>query len=161
MVIIETLMKELCQYIVENINEEMTLDSIAAAFNYDKSYLLRQFKKTTGYTITQFINELRVYNSTDPLILTDDTILKIALSNGFNSQEYYTEKFTGIIGSSPLQFRKTFKRCLSYVENTNSIENLEELKETLSEIKSHQEYLNNISTCAPTFTKSGGRQKIH
>lgn len=151
-------MEELCLYIIRNINEEITLDSIAQDFNYDKSYLLRQFKKQTGYTITQYINELRVYNSTDPLILTEDTILKIALANGFHSQEYYTEKFTGTIGTSPHQFRQTFKKCLSYVESADSLEELEELRDALGEIKSHQEYLNNINTYAKN---KGGRQKVH
>ena len=78
-------LSEVCGYIIDNINEDLSPESLSMIFHYNKSYLMRKFKEFTGFTISEFINECRVYNSTDPLIYTDDSILKIALTNGFNS----------------------------------------------------------------------------
>ena len=84
--------------------------------------MIRIFKNYTGYTIKEFINNVKILKTIDPLVFTDDTILKIALNNGFNSQEYYSEKFKDIIGVSPLKFRKEFN-------NINEIKDINELKE--------------------------------
>lgn len=138
--------REICSYLCANINEEITIDGLASIFHYNKFYLIKKFKEYTGFTINEYINECRVYNSTNPLIYTDDTILKIALNNGFKSQEYYSEKFKDIIGASPLKFRNAFSKLIYLIENTDDIEELNYLKATLEELNGYQDYLNNLGS---------------
>ena len=138
--------REICCYLCANINEEITIDNLASIFHYNKFYLIKKFKDYTGFTINEYINECRVYNSTDPLIYTDDTILKIALNNGFKSQEYYSEKFKDIIGASPLKFRNTFSKLFYLIEKTEDKEELNYLKATLEELNDYQEYLNSLGS---------------
>lgn len=137
---------EICEYIIQNINESISVDEISNVFHYNKSYLMRKFKEITGFTVGDFINECRVYNSTNPLIYTDDSILKIALTNGFNSLEYYSEKFKDIIGTSPLKFRQIYSRLLEIANTSNNKEELLFIKKVLSELSEYQLYLNNISS---------------
>lgn len=137
-------MKEICAYLAENINEEISADEIADYFHYNKFYLMRKFKEYTGFTINEYINECRVYNSTDPLIFTDDSVLKIALNNGFNSQEYYSEKFKDVIGLSPLKFRGIYTGLLAIAEKSKDAGELNYIKDSLTELKVYQEYLNNM-----------------
>ncbi len=116
------IVREICNYLIANINDDISADDIATEFHYNKFYLMRKFKEHTGFTLNEFINECRIYNSTNPLIFTDDTILKIALNNGFNSLEYYSEKFKEVIGTSPLRFRKIYTGLLYIAETTKDPE---------------------------------------
>lgn len=117
----ENVVISMCNYILENINDKITIDDIEEIFCYNKFYLIRAFKLYTGYTIIEFINNVKVLKTIEHLLFTNDTILKIALNNGFNSQEYYCEKFKNIIGIPPIQFRKEYN-------NISSIKDINELK---------------------------------
>ena len=115
---------------------------IEEEFHYNRYYLVRLFKAYTGYTMVEFINTVKVLKTISPLLYTDDTILKIALTNGFNSQEYYSEKFQDIIGTSPLQFRKE----LTDLEG-NSVDELEYKKAYLAYLIAYQvQMLGAVST---------------
>lgn len=127
----EMVVKNICIYILNNINNEISINELEEVFCYNKFYLIRIFKSYTGYTIKEFINYVRVLKTVNPLIFTDDTILKIALNNGFNSQEYYSEKFKEVIGIAPLRFRKEF----------NSIDEISD-KEELRRKRDYLIYLN-------------------
>lgn len=140
--------KEICEYILNNINSEISVDAIAEAFHYNKSYLMRRFKDCTGFTIGEYINECRVYNSTNPLIYTNYSILKIALTNGFNSLEYYSEKFKDIIGTSPLKFRQIYSSLLEMTKKSEDLEELKTIKDALTELQEYQTYLNSIGNTA-------------
>ena len=137
----ENVIRDICDYILDNINDEVTLSLIANKFNYDRCHLVRKFKEYTGFTITEFINECRVYNTIDPLVFTDNTILKIAKDHGFNSQEYYSERFKDVFATSPLKFRKMFSILASKAEKIEDIEELKIIKGEFEKLKQYQEYL--------------------
>lgn len=152
--------KEICEYIISNINESISIEQIASAFHYDKAYIMRKFKDYTGFTINEFVNECRVYNSTSPLIYTDDSILKIALSNGFNSLEYYSEKFKDIIGSSPLKFRQIYSKLLLIASKSKDAEELRLIKSALTELQEYQIYLNSIGDNISLENRKASRPKV-
>lgn len=152
--------KEICEYIISNINESISVEQIASVFHYDKAYIMRRFKDYTGFTINEFVNECRVYNSTSPLIYTDDSILKIALSNGFNSLEYYSEKFKDIIGSSPLKFRQIYSKLLLIASKSKDAEELRLIKSALTELQEYQIYLNSIGDNISVDNRKVSRPKV-
>ena len=121
------IIRKLCEYILSNLYEDITMEKLENEFYYNKYYLIRLFKLYTGYTIKEFINTVKILKTVDPLLFTDDSILKIALNNGFNSQEYYSEKFQDVLGMAPLRFRKRFR-------------DIDEIKD-INELKSRKEYL--------------------
>ena len=141
----EDIIKSICTYLLDNINKSLTIDEIAFKFHYNKFYLIRKFKEYTGFTVGEFVNECRVFQSIDPLIFTSDTILKIALNHGFNSLEYYSEMFKNIIGVSPLNFRQMFSILSDKAENTKNIEELVLIRDEFEKIKDYQNYLDNFS----------------
>lgn len=102
----EGIVLNIIDYLDENLNEEITIDSIAGKFHFNRFYLMKIFKKITGITILEYVNQKKIKSSLSAVVNTDDKILKIALNHGFNSQEYYTETFTKVLGISPREFRK-------------------------------------------------------
>ena len=134
-------------YINSNLYEEITIDSIANYFYFNRTYIMKKFKKEIGVSIINYINIKKVYNSLK-YIKENKSILEIALLNGYNSQEYYSEIFKNIIGVPPLIYRK----YLSYItdiddKNINIIQNnIFEIESLLNKV---QRYINNRKPINP------------
>ena len=102
----EGIVLNIIDYLDANLTEEITIDTIAGKFHFNRFYLMKMFKKITGITILEYVNQKKIKSSLNDVVNTDDKILKIALNHGFNSQEYYSEIFTKVLGISPTEFRK-------------------------------------------------------
>lgn len=103
----EGIVLNIIDYLDSNLDEEITIDNIAGKFHFNRFYLMKMFKKVTGITILEYVNQKKIKSSLNDIVNTDDKILKIALNHGFNSQEYYSETFTKVLGISPTEFRKS------------------------------------------------------
>ena len=131
-------------YINNNINTEITIINLSNIFSYDKTYIMKKFKKELGITIKEYINNKRILNSLTNYSL-NISILRISLLNGYNSIEYYSEIFKNIIGVSP----RIYKKFLSPLNNL-SIEEKNTIRNSISKLVSSetkiQKYLNNQKT---------------
>lgn len=99
------------EYLNNNINKEITINELSILFYFDKTYIMKRFKKELGVSIHEYINIIRIYNSL-LLFRDDNNLLSIAFKNGFNSLEYFSETFKKIVGVKPL----TYKKYIRYIE---------------------------------------------
>jgi len=88
-----------------NYSEDITLDNISKYLNINKSYFCSILKKETGKTFSQLINEIRIEKSKELLAKNDLSILEIALSVGFNNQNYFSSTFKKFNNKTPIEFR--------------------------------------------------------
>ena len=119
-------------YLDENINTIISIDMISSIFCYDKTYVMKRFKKELGISIVNYMNIIKIYNSLK-YFKNDDSILKISIESGFNSLEYYSEMFKKVIGVSPMtykQFTRYDVRVLADEVSTinNSLVKIDELR---------------------------------
>lgn len=105
------------EYLNNNINKEITIDELSTLFYFNKTYIMKKFKKELNISIHEYINTIRIYNSL-PYFKEDNYILNIAFRNGFNSLEYYSEIFKKNMGVSP----NIYKKYLSYKNITDKEE---------------------------------------
>ena len=110
-----SLICDVLDYINRNINKEITIDELSNIFYFDKTYIMKRFKKEIGVSIHDYINRVRILNSLS-LYRYDNYILSIALNNGFNSIEYYSEMFKKIIGVNPYKYKKFINRSLDITD---------------------------------------------
>lgn len=96
----------LVSYVHENFLVLDSITEIADTFYITKSHLCRTFKKTTGYTIVQYINNLKVQRACHLLQETSRPITEIALDCGFNSTMYFCRTFKTVLGITPSEYRK-------------------------------------------------------
>src|SRR5699024_2973107 len=76
-------------YIDSRYNDNISLNHVYEYLGINKSYFCSIFKNETGKTFTQFLNEKRIEKSKKLLREDNLSILDIALSVGFNNQNYY------------------------------------------------------------------------
>lgn len=128
-------------YINQHLDEEIRIDNLARLFYFNRTYIMKRFKKELGISIVKYCNTVKIYNSLRDLKY-DKSILEIALKNGFNSQEYYSEIFKTILGVPPL----TYKKYITYICNISKKQteiiqnNIIEVELIISNV---QKYLNN------------------
>lgn len=140
-----TLVLKILDYIDNNLYKKITIEELSRTFYFNKDYIMRVFKREIKSTIIEYINKKRIFTSLNELKNTNNSILKIAINNGFISQEYYSETFTKIVGVNPLTYKKFTKvgSNISY-DKINIIRNsIAKLNLELNIIK---EYRRNVPT---------------
>ena len=101
--------KKLLFYIEEHYPERITLDMLADVAGLSPKYLCRAFARLTGKTPLAYLNEYRMDCACEKLRNTDETILSIAMSCGFNDQSYFVKHFRQSRGLTPGAYRKQEK----------------------------------------------------
>ena len=115
-----SLVCDILEYVNNNINKEITIDELVNRFYYDRTYIMKRFKKEIGVKIHDYINIIRIMNSLE-FFKYNNYILSIALKNGYSSIEYYSEVFKKIIGVNPLKYRKFINRSFDISSNEINI----------------------------------------
>ena len=101
------------KYVNTNFKQHITLDEIADKVSMTVPAFCRYFRKTTGKTFTQLVNEYRVVHATK--LLTEKSQLSIAdvcFECGFNNFSHFNKQFNDVVGKSASQYRKEIKQII-------------------------------------------------
>lgn len=102
----EQICNDITNYIIENYKQQITLDDMAKKFSLDKRYLIRLYKKKTGFTPIHFLVNYRVEYACI-LLKQDYQVNEAAYACGFNDIPNFNVRFKKIIGMTPGEFKKT------------------------------------------------------
>jgi len=122
---------DIIEYLNNNINKEITIDELSNIFFFNRTYIMKRFKKELGISIFDYINSMRILNSL-PSFKDDNYFLSIAFKNGFNSLEYFSETFKKIIGVSPIIYKKyiSYSNKVTKKEQEKILENVSRINNT-------------------------------
>jgi AraC-like DNA-binding protein len=95
----------LLSYIEDNLDKDLSLDTISKDLNYSKFYLARIFSEHTDRTIYKYIQGRRLTEAALKLVNTDTPIVEIAYEAGYNSQQAFTLAFGRLYACSPQVYR--------------------------------------------------------
>ena len=95
-------------FIDRNIDRKISISDIETEFFYNRYYIMKLFKREIGVSITNYVNNIRIYNSLEEVRNNNFSLLRIGLDNGFCSLEYFSEVFKKVVGVSPLVYRNFF-----------------------------------------------------
>ncbi len=99
-------------FVEANLDFKLSLQSIAQEAGIGQWHFQRIFKALTNETLKTYIRSRRLGNALDKLLSTDQRIIEIALSAGFDSQESFTRAFKKAFDMTPREARKLGDRNL-------------------------------------------------
>ncbi len=101
------LINEIIAYVADNYLEKITIDELAFLFKTNRATLCRDFKRNTGKTLIEFVNEKKFEKAKYKILSSTDTFTKIAEELNFESIHYFTRFFKKMSGMTPKDFRKS------------------------------------------------------
>lgn len=98
-----------CEYLEEHYAENIKLDQVADHIKFSKFYVCKLFKDIKGITLMEYLNHFRIIKSEWALLFSEDSILDIAVSHGFNNINSFNRLFKKYNDCTPSDFRKKHK----------------------------------------------------
>ena len=103
-----SLIQKVVAYIEADLSGDLALSTLASIHSISPSYLSALFRKETGKTITEFVNEKRVDLGAHLLRSTRLQVQTIAQYCGMPDANYFSKLFKKEFGQTPKQFRETY-----------------------------------------------------
>ncbi|MFV8089662.1 helix-turn-helix transcriptional regulator [Staphylococcus aureus] len=102
------------EYIYQNVNQRLTLKSVADKLFVSKSNLSSQFHLLMGMGFKKYIDTLKIGKSIEILLTTDSTISNISEHLGFSSSSTYSKMFKSYMDITPNEYRNLskFNKCI-------------------------------------------------
>ena len=98
------------KFIGEHHQEHLALTDVAHAANMSTFYFCKTFKKTTGFTFTDYLAHLRIEKARALLAKPNVRISEVAFDIGFQSLAHFNRTFRRLLGESPSQYRATLSQ---------------------------------------------------
>lgn len=97
--------EEILEYINGNLGEDLTVDTLSTLFYTSKYYLMRKFKKQTGYTLHNYILQKRLI-AANGMIKEGKSLSFVCAECGFGDYSNFVRAFKKMFGLSPKQHYK-------------------------------------------------------
>jgi AraC-like DNA-binding protein len=101
----ELRINEVCLFIQKNFNSAISLKQVANQIYLTESNFCKFFKKATGKTYSDYLNEIRINEAARLLLQTDKTISQISFECGFETLSYFNRVFLKKKSQTPSVFR--------------------------------------------------------
>ncbi|MDR2656126.1 MAG: response regulator [Oscillospiraceae bacterium] len=98
------------EYIRENLGERLTLNNVAAIFNFSPNYLSQLFSKYAEEGFVEYITSARIKAAKEMLSKGNDKIFEISEKLGFESAYYFSKVFKKLEGVSPRTYIRNLEK---------------------------------------------------
>ncbi|MCK4747790.1 MAG: helix-turn-helix domain-containing protein [Bacteroidales bacterium] len=102
--------KNIHEFLMHNYREEINLEEIAGIVHMAPASACRFFKSSTGLTIFEYLNKIKIDYACKLLLNTDLNIVDISYDCGFNNLSHFNKQFRKFLAKTPSQFRKLRER---------------------------------------------------
>ncbi len=93
-------------FVAQHYAENLSVERMGRAFFVTPQYFSKYVKDQTGETFHRYLERVRVGHAALALEHTNDTVLKVALDNGFPNAESLRRAFERAYGTTPAAFRR-------------------------------------------------------
>jgi AraC family transcriptional activator of mar-sox-rob regulon len=100
-------MHDLLDWIDNNLDSRLDIETVARRSGYSKWHLQRLFKEHTGYPLAGYIRAQKLQKSVERLSHSDEPILNVAIALGFDSQQSFNRSFKRQYGQAPGAWRRS------------------------------------------------------
>ena len=118
------------KYLSNNYMNKVSLQEIADKEFLSSQYLSYKIKDIFGHGFNEYLNQIRVEESTKLLLDSDKNISEISEEVGFSHVRYYNKHFKIHYNCTPMQYRKKYKKSTKELEKLTKIEYID-IKEAI------------------------------
>ena len=98
------IVKQVCNFILLNVDNDISLSMAADRLYMNKTYISESFKQKTGISFTEYVTLAKMERA--KVLLNEDLkTYEIAEMLGFKDTEYFSKVFKKITGLTPTEFR--------------------------------------------------------
>ena len=97
---------QIMEWIRLHYREPLTLEAAADSLALSKEYFCRLFKKYTGQTFLEYLNDVRTMHLYEDLLHSDKTITDLMEKHGLSNYKIFMRTFKKLYGSTPQNIRK-------------------------------------------------------
>lgn len=98
--------RQVLEYIDTHLDEDLTVERLASVAAFSKYHFHRQFSELFGIGVYRYVQLCRLKRAGHQLAFRGDSIIDIALQNGYESPEAFSRAFKKALGQSPSDFRE-------------------------------------------------------
>jgi len=98
--------EQVFQFVEGNYKEQFSLQEAADKLGLNKEYFCRFFKKNTGMTFLQYVNQVRISHIYQGLLHTDGSVQEIMEAHGMNNVKLFYRLFKERYGCTPREIRQ-------------------------------------------------------
>lgn len=102
--------KIVVDYIHEHYQNPITIAELADLLHFSEPYFMRYFKKYTGVTSIDYINDFRMNKAIELLMNTEDSIMETAIQVGMHNISYFNRLFKKKYEMTPKEYRKMYQK---------------------------------------------------
>lgn len=106
----ETRINKVCLFLQNNFYNKISLKQVADLIFLTESNFCKFFKKATGKTYSDYLNELRINEACRLLVQSEKTISQISFDCGFETLSYFNRIFLNKKGMTPSAYKNSFCR---------------------------------------------------
>ena len=96
-------------YLEQNIDKNVTLDSVCNHFFFSKTYIKILFKNITGKGLIAYFNEMKLKKAKQLISLDSFTFTEIAAMLSYSSIHYFSRCFKTYTGMTPTEYSQSVK----------------------------------------------------
>lgn len=101
----ELRINKVCLFIQNNFYHKISLKEVADLIYLTESNFCKFFKKATGKTYSDYLNEIRINEACRLLVQSEKTISQISFECGYETLSYFNRVFLNKKGMSPSKYR--------------------------------------------------------
>ena len=102
----QAVIREVCQYIKENVGEDLSIERLSRKFYISPTALKQGFRQLYGKTVHDVVSDYRMERAAALLTGTKLTVLRICQEVGYGSTSHFSAMFRKKYFLTPAQFRK-------------------------------------------------------
>lgn len=98
--------EQVCDYVLENIDGEISLSTVADSLFVNKSYISSNFKQKTGVSFIEYLTSVKMERAKKLIRDGAIRIYEVGGLLGFKDIEYFSRVFKKHTGLSPMEYRQ-------------------------------------------------------
>lgn len=106
----DTMVRQAQEYIEQNIEEKISVESLSAKFAIGRRNFDRRFIKATGNTPVEYAQRVKMESAKKTLESTRKNISEVMYEVGYSDVKAFREVFKKITGLSPLEYKNKYNK---------------------------------------------------